>query len=291
MRCAVIARHRDEFPVRLMCRMLDVSVAGFYAYLRRPLSWRRVLDEVLMAHVRIAFAASHETYGAPRVLQELQAEGLPTSQKRVARLMREAGLQARPRRVRRLVTTDSNHAEPIAPNRLARQFAATEVGLNRVWLGDITYLPTREGPLYLAVVLDLSSRRCVGWAMRDTLEVDVVLSALRMAREERRPAPGLLFHSDRGSQYASGAYRAELAAHGMQASMSRKGNCYDNAVAESFFSTLEFELVMTADWPTRDAARTAVFEYLATWYNPKRRHSTLGYLSPVAYEEQLQVAA
>jgi len=291
MRCAVIARHRDEFPVRLMCRVLDVSVAGFYAYLRRPLSWRRVIDELLMAHVRIAFAASGDTYGAPRVLQELQSEGLPTSQKRVARLMREAGLQARPRRARRLSTTDSNHAEPIAPNLLARQFAVTEVALNQVWVGDITYLPTREGPLYLAAVLDLGSRRCVGWAMRDTLEVDVVLSALRMAREARCPAPGLLFHSDRGSQYASGAYRAELAAHGMQASMSRKGNCYDNAVAESFFSTLEFELVMTADWPTRDAARTAVFEYLEAWYNPKRRHSTLGYLSPAAYEEQLQVAA
>lgn len=291
MRCAVIARHRDEFPVRLMCRVLDVSVSGFYAYLQRPVSWRRVVDEVLMAQVRIAFAASDATYGAPRVLQELQAEGLPTSQKRVARLMREAGLQARPRRARRLVTTDSNHTEPIAPNLLARRFDVNGCGLNQVWVGDITYLPTREGPLYLAAVLDLGSRRCVGWAMRDTLDVDVVLSALRMARAARHPAPGLIFHSDRGSQYASGAYRAELAAHAMQASMSRKGNCYDNAVAESFFSTLEFELVMTADWPTRDEARIAVFEYLETWYNPTRRHSTLGYLSPAAYEEQLQLAA
>lgn len=292
MRCAVIARHRDEFPVRLMCRVLDVSVSGFYAYLQRPLSWRRVIDEVLMAHVRIAFAASGETYGAPRVLQELHAEGLPTSQKRVARLMREAGLRARPRRARRIATTDSMHTEPIAPNLIARQFDVTGVAVNRVWVGDITYLPTREGPLYLAAVLDLGSRRCVGWAMRDTLEVDLVLSALRMARAARRPAPSLIFHSDRGSQYASGAYRADLAAHGMQASMSRKGNCYDNAVAESFFSTLEFELVMTADWHTREEARTAVFEYVETWYNPRRRHSTLGYLSPAAYEEQLlQVAA
>lgn len=291
MKCAVIARHRDEFPVRLMCRVLDVSVSGFYAYLGRPLSWRRVIDELLMAHVRIAFAESRETYGAPRLLRELQADGLPTSQKRVARLMREAGLHARPRRRGRVPTTDSNHAEPIAPNALARQFDVNGVGVNRVWVGDITYLPTREGPLYLAAVLDLGSRRCVGWAMRDTMEVELVLSALRMARAARQPGPGLLFHSDRGSQYAAGVYRAELAAHGMQASMSRKGNCYDNAVAESFFSTLEFELVMTADWHTREEARTAVFAYLETWYNPKRRHSTLGYLSPAAYEEQLQVAA
>lgn len=291
MRCAVIARHRDEFPVRLMCRVLDVSVSGFYAYLRRPLAWRRVMDEVLMAHVRIAFAESGETYGAPRLLQELQAEGLPTSQKRVARLMREAGLRARPRRSRRLQTTDSNHAEPIAPNLLARQFDVHGVALNRVWVGDITYLPTREGPLYLAAVLDLGSRRCVGWAMRDTLEVELVLSALRMARAARRPAPGLIFHSDRGSQYAAAVYRAELAAHHMRASMSRTGNCYDNAVVESFFSTLEFELVMRTDWATREEARAAVFEYIETWYNPKRRHSTLGYLSPAAYEEQLRVAA
>lgn len=291
MRCAVIARHRDEFPVRLMCRVLEVSVSGFYAYLGRPLAWRRVIDEVLMAHVRIAFAESGETYGAPRILHALKAEGLPTSQKRVARLMSEAGLRARPRRGRRIQTTDSDHVEPIAPNRLARQFDVNGVGLNRVWVGDITYLPTREGPLYLAAVLDLGSRRCVGWAMRDTMEVDLVVSALRMAREARRPAPGLIFHSDRGSQYAASVYRAALAVDGMRASMSRKGNCYDNAVAESFFSTLEFELVMMADWHTREEARTAVFEYIETWYNPKRRHSTLGYLSPTAYEAQLQTAA
>jgi transposase InsO family protein len=205
--------------------------------------------------------------------------------------MREAGLRARPRRQRRIQTTDSNHAEPIAPNLLARRFDVNGVALNRVWVGDITYLPTREGPLYLAAVLDLGSRRCVGWAMRDTMEVDLVLSALRMARAARRPAPGLIFHSDRGSQYAAAAYRAELTAHQMRASMSRRGNCYDNAVVENFFSTLEFELVMRADWQTREEARAAVFEYLETWYNPKRRHSTLGYLSPAAYEEQLQVAA
>ena len=200
MRCAVIARHRGEFPVRLMCRVLDVSVAGFYAYLQRPETWRAMIDDVLMAHVRVAFAESGGTYGAPRIERELRAEGLPTSTKRVARLMREAGLVARPKSRPRVATTDSDHAEPIAPNRLGRQFDVQGVAVNRLWVGDITYVPTREGFLYLSTVLDLASRRCVGWAMRETLEVDVVLSALRMAREARRPAPGLIFHSDRGSQ-------------------------------------------------------------------------------------------
>ena len=286
MRYAVIARHRREFPVRLMCRVLEVAASGFYAYLRRPPSWRALIDEVLMVHVRIAFAESGETYGAPRVLQDLREAGLPTSTKRVARLMRAEGLVARPRKRRRIVTTDSQHGDPIAPNLLARRFDVNGVALNRVWVGDITYLPTREGPVYLATVLDLGSRRCVGWAMRDTMEVELVLSALRMARDARQPEPGLLFHSDRGSQYASAEYRTELAAHGMLASMSGTGDCYDNAVAESFFATLEFELLMKSDWQTRDEARRAIFRYIETWYNRKRRHSTLGYVSPATYEAQ-----
>lgn len=274
-----------------MCRVLEVAVSGFYAYLQRPLSWRAVIDELLMAHVRIAFAESGETYGAPRVLRELQAAGLPTSKKRVARLMRVEGLVARPKRGARVGTTNSAHAEPIAPNLLGRQFDVHGVAINRVWVGDITYIPTREGHLYLATVLDLGSRRCVGWAMRDTMEVELVRSALRMARETRRPAPGLIFHSDRGSQYASHEYRNELAAHGILASMSAKGDCWDNAVAESFFATLEFELVMRHDWRTREDARRAIFQYIEGWYNRRRRHSTLGYVSPVAYEEQLATAA
>jgi len=274
-----------------MCRVLEVSVAGFYAYRKRPESWRAVIDDVLMAHIRVAFAESGETYGAPRVLQELREAGLPTSTKRVARLMRADGLVARPRKRGRVVTTDSNHADPIAPNRLARQFDVHGVALNQVWVGDITYIPTREGFLYLATVLDLGSRRCVGWAMRNTMEVELVTSALRMAREARHPAPGLIFHSDRGSQYASEAYRTELTAHGMLASMSGKGDCYDNAVAESFFATLEFELIMKHDWHAREEARRSIFQYIETWYNRKRRHSTLGYISPVVYEAQLQVAA
>ncbi len=291
MRYAVITRHRGEFEVRLMCRVLEVSPSGYYASRKRPPSWHALIDELLMAHVRIAHRESGETYGAPRVHQELQAEGLPVSPKRVARLMREEGLVARQPKRRRVSTTDSNHGDPIAPNLLARQFNVHGVAVNRVWVSDITYIPTREGWLYLATVLDLGSRRCVGWAMREEMEVELTLSALRMARDARRPAPGLIHHSDRGSQYAAGAYRAELAAHGMIASMSGKGDCYDNAVAESFFATIEFELIMKNDWETKADARRAIFRYIETWYNRKRRHSTLGYISPVAYEEQLQAAA
>jgi transposase InsO family protein len=274
-----------------MCRVLEVSPSGYYASLKRPPSWHALIDEVLMARVRIIHEESNETYGAPRVHRELQAEGLPASPKRVARLMRAEGLVARPRKRHRVSTTDSNHDHPIAPNVLDREFDVNGVGLNRVWVADITYIPTREGTFYLATVLDLGSRRCVGWAMRDTLEVELALSALRMARTARVPEPGLIHHSDRGSQYTSEDYRAELAAHGMVASMSGKGDCYDNAVVESFFSTLEFELLMQNDWHTRDDARRAIFRYIETWYNRKRRHSTLGYLSPAEYEQQLLVAA
>jgi len=274
-----------------MCRVLEVSPSGYYASRKRSPSWHALIDELLMARVRIIHAESNETYGAPRVHRELQAEGLPASPKRVARLMREEGLVARPRKRQRVSTTDSNHDNPIAPNLLAREFDVNGVGINRVWVADITYIPTREGMLYLATVLDLGSRRCVGWAMRDTLEVELALSALRMARAARAPGPGLIHHSDRGSQYTSGDYRTELTAHGMIASMSGKGDCYDNAVAESFFSTLEFELLMKNDWSTREDARRAIFRYIETWYNRRRRHSTLGYVSPAEYEQHLQMAA
>ena len=291
MRYAVITRHRGEFEVRLMCRVLEVSPSGYYVSLKRPASWHALVDELLMAHVRIAHAESGDTYGAPRVQRELQAAGLPVSTKRVARLMQRDGLVARAPKRYRVSTTNSNHSDPIAPNLLARQFDVNGVGINRVWVSDLTYIPTREGMLYLATVLDLGSRRCVGWAMRDDMETELALSALRMAREARRPGPGLILHSDRGSQFAAREYRAELAAHGMIASMSRKGDCYDNAVAESFFATLEFELILQSDWHTREEARRAIFRYIETWYNRKRRHSTLGYISPAEYEAQLQEAA
>jgi len=272
--------------VRLMCRVLAVSPAGFYAAQRRSSSARVQRDQVLRLQVRAAHTKSRRTYGAPRIHAELRAQG-PVAKKRVARLMREDGLVGR--RPRRWVrTTDSRHAQPVAPNVLDRRFGVDQVpGPDRVWVSDLTYVPTREGWLYLAIVLELASRRVVGWAMRETLDADLALAALRMALADRRPAPGLLHHSDRGSQYACGAYRALLAAHAIAASMSKKGDCWDNAVAESFFATLETEVIMEAAWPTRAAARQAIFAYIETWYNRERRHSSLGYRSPVEYERDV----
>lgn len=287
MKFACIVRHRGEFPVRLMCRVLTVSPSGFYAAQRRAPSARAVRDQTLRLKVRTAHAKSRRRYGAPRVHAELQAQGEPVSRKRIARLMREDGLVGR--RPRRFVrTTQSRPADPIAPNVLDRQFGVeTMAQPNRAWVSDITYIPTREGWLFLAIVLELASRRVVGWAMRETLEEDLALAALRMALAARRPGPGLLHHSDRGSQYTGGAYRKLLATHRMVTSMSKKGDCWDNAVAESFFATLEIELRLEADWLTRDAARAAIFEYIETWYNRERRHSSLGYRSPVAYEAEV----
>jgi len=269
-----------------MCRVLQVSKAGYYAWVQRPQSARGVEDEALVQRIRTVHAASRSTYGSPRVHAELVAQGEQSSVHRVARLMRGAGVRARtPRRFR--VTTESAHTHPIAPNVLDRQFAVEAVpALNTVWVGDMTYLATREGWLYLAIVLDLASRRVVGWAMRHTLEGALTRDALEMALAGRQPGAGVLHHTDRGSQYAAGAYQALLAAQAMTCSMSRVGNCWDNAVAESFFATLKRELADHADWATRDLARTAVFEYIEVWYNRQRRHSSLGYLSPAAYELQ-----
>jgi transposase InsO family protein len=283
-----MARHQTEYAVRLMARILGVSPSGFYTWCRRPPCQRSIADEMLIARVRIAHAASDETYGAPRVHRDLRAEGLRVGKKRVARLMRAEGLVGQRRKAGRVRTTDSTHPHPIAPNRLERRFDVHGMpGLDRVWVSDLTYVPTAEGWLYLAVVLDLASRRVVGWAMRPSLEGGLARSALEMALTARRPAPGLLHHSDRGVQYACADYRALLTAHGIEASMSRKGDCWDNAVAESFFATLELELIARHRWVTRAAARQAIFHYIETWYNPRRRHSTLGYVSPAAYERQL----
>jgi len=288
---ACMARHVDEYDVRLMGEVLDVSPSGFYAWRKRPPSERAIADERLLLNIRIAHAKSDGDYGAPRVQRELNDEDIHVGTKRVARLMRRDGLRGRAPRRRRPRTTDSAHAHPIAPNLLAREFDVNGVALNRVWVSDITYVPTQEGWLYLATVLDLASRRCVGWAMRETLEPELAVSALEMAITTRRPAPGLIHHSDRGCQYACADYRAVLEQHGMIASMSRKGNCWDNAVAESFFATLELELIMKHRWTTRDDARRAIFRYIETWYNRERRHSTLDYVSPAQYEEQLRNAA
>jgi putative transposase len=284
VRHACIRRHEGAYTVALMCRVLRVSRAGYYAWRRRVPAARVVADAALTTAIEVVHTTSRCTYGSPRVHAELRAQGTRVGRKRIARLMRRAGLVARPRR-RFVVTTASTHAHPIAANQLDRQFAVGVIGgPDRVWASDLTYLPTREGWLYLAVVLDLGSRRVVGWAMRHTLEQGVTLEALAMALAHRRPGRGVLHHSDRGSQYAAGAYRAELAAHGMGCSMSRTGDCWDNAVAESFFATLKTELVAGAHWPTREAARAAVFEYIEVWYNRQRRHSSLGYVPPAVYE-------
>ena len=288
-RYAAIRAHRGQFPVRLMCEALEVSVSGLNAARRRAAtpSPRAAADERVRVHVRAAHRKSRGRYGAPRVHRELRDAGVRVARKRVARLMREDGLAGRRAR-RRVRTTDSRHAEPVAPNLLERRFGVdAHPAPNAAWCGDLTYVPTREGWLFLSVLLDLSSRRVVGWATCDTLATDGPLAALGMALATRRPPPGLIAHSDRGCQYASREYRAALAAHGLVQSMSRKGDCWDNAVAESFFSTLEHELLAGVTFATRAEARRALAEFVA-WYNRERRHSTLGYTSPMQYEAQYE---
>jgi putative transposase len=284
---ACIARHRGEYPVRLMCRLLAVSPAGFYAAQRRPLSQRARTDRRLTLEIRAIHRAVSQRYGAPKIHQELRAQGRRCGRKRVARLMRAAGLRAQ--RVRRYrVTTQSGHGRPVAANHLARRFApAAYRERDQAWAADITYLATREGWLYLAVVLDVASRRVIGWAVSSQLTDALTLGALRRALALRHPAVGALHHSDRGVQYASAAYQALLAASGLRSSMSRPGNCWDNAVVESFFATLKTELVAAARWPSRAAAQRDLQRFIDLWYNHQRRHASLGYRTPVQYERDL----
>jgi len=286
MRFCFIEDHRNAYPVRAMCAVLEVSPSGYYAWRGRTESVRRVADRGLAADIRRIHADNRAVYGSPRVKAALRAEGIRIGVNRVARLMRHHGIQGRyKRRVPR--TTDSNHTHSIAPNLLDRQFTAAAP--NQVWLADITYVPTAEGWLYLAVVLDLFARRVVGWAMSETMPQQLTIDALRMAIARRRPAPGLLHHSDRGSQYAAHAYRRLLAENGMRCSMSRKGNCWDNAPMESFFGSMKTELDNDEiAFETRQQARVAVFGFLETFYNRRRLHSAIGYRSPDEYE---QVAA
>jgi putative transposase len=281
---AFIAVEKATFPVGLLCRTLGVSRAGFYAWQGRPPAARSVADDRLGLEVAAIHAESRQRYGSPRIHAELGARGCRTSRKRVARLMRQRGLVARRRRRFRVTTTDSRHEFPVAPNLLARQFEQPAPDV--AWVTDITYIPTGDGWLYLAVILDLCSRFAVGWAMSAHITRELTLEALGMALARRRPAPGLLHHSDRGSQYASGDYQKALEGQGIVCSMSGRGDCWDNAVAESFFATLKVELVYDAEWDTRAEARAALFEYIEGFYNGQRRHSTLGYLSPRAFEMQ-----
>ena len=270
-----------------MCRVLGVSRSGYYASRSRPPSEAKTENEKLTTVIRKIHRESRGTYGSPRVHAELRSRGQVVNRKRIARLMSENGIHGqRPRRLRR--TTDSEHSLPVAANDLDRRFDVRSP--NTVWASDITYVPTLQGWLYLAVVVDLHSRRVVGWSMADHMRTELVEAALSMAIGNRVPPTELVHHSDRGSQYASFRYQKLLESHGMRCSMSRRGNCYDNAVVESFFGTLKTELVHRSTWSTRDEARAAIHDYIELFYNRKRRHSALGYVSPAEYEANCQAA-
>jgi putative transposase len=285
MRFGFIEQHARTYPVRLMCRVLGVSASGYYAWRSRPESPRAVANRDLLERIRRIHVAHHGRYGSPRMHAALRAQGDQASRGRVERLMRRHGIRALARRRFRPTTTDSRHQLPIAPNLLQQKFMASVP--NRVWLADITYIPTGEGWLYLAAVLDLATRKVVGWAMRDHMRTELTLGALIMAIQRQRPGSGLLHHSDRGSQYAAEAYSRQLALVKAKPSMSRTGCCYDNAPMESFFHSLKVELVHQRHWTTRDEARRDLFGYIEGYYNRQRIHSALGYLTPEQAERQM----
>ena len=277
---------QDSYPVSDLCESFDVSRAGFYSWRQRGPSERDRADEALGEQIGTLFSRHRRTYGSPRLHRALRRAGHACGRHRVARLMRAGGLAGRVRGRRRPGTTDSDHDQPIAPNRLGQRETPVKRP-DEVWAADITYVPTGEGWLYLAGVLDLASRRVVGWAMGKSLETSLPMDALQMALRQRQPAAGLLHHSDRGSQYASEAYREHLAAWQATPSMSRKGNCYDNAAMESFWSTLKEELVHRTHFESRAQAAGAIFDYIETFYNRERLHSALGFMSPAEFEKQI----
>jgi putative transposase len=274
--------HQGRYHVSMMCKYLDVSKAGYYAWRRRKQSNRRKADANLLKTIRLIHVQSRTHYGRPRIHRDLKDLGVRTSSKRISRLMRFAGIKGK-KRCRSRVSSYPAGTIPAAPNVLSRQFAVSQP--NRAWVTDITYFPTKEGWLYLAVVIDCYSRRVVGWSMDSRIDAALALRALKMALRTR-PYTDLILHSDRGSQFACRDYAQFLDNCGITASMSRKGNCWDNAVAESFFASIKVELKPENVWSTRAEARTAIFDYIETWYNPQRRHSTNGYLSPVTYENR-----
>lgn len=282
MRFRFIEDRRADYPVRVLCDVLGVSPAGYYAWRTRPQSRRSAANRDLVGDIQQVHREALGRYGSPRIHAELQAQGRGASRGRIERLMRRHGIRAIMARPRRVRTTDSRHDFPIAPNLLARNFTATAP--NRIWLADITYVETDQGWLYLATVLDLYSRKIVGWAMCDHLRTDLPLAALRMAISAQRPDAGLIHHSDRGVQYASMEYRKVIQFAGFQASMSRKGDCYDNAPMESFFHTLKTELVHHRKYATPAEAARDIFSYIEGFYNRTRRHSAIGYISPIEME-------
>ena len=281
VRYRFIEDHRGQYPLASMCRVLGVSTSGFYRWKKNPGSSREKENLRLVTHIKAVHKESRKTYGSPRIHAELRSRGIRCGKNRVARLMKQKGIQARHRRKFK-ATTDSNHHLPVHDNLLNRTFDVDSP--NSSWVADITYIWTREGWLYLAVILDLFSRRIIGWSMKERLEKQLVMGALLMALGHRKPVGGVLHHSDRGSQYASKEYQALLKQAGISCSMSRKANCWDNAVVESFFSTLKREWVQGKRYRTRSEARADIFYFIETWYNRKRRHSTLGYLSPAEFE-------
>jgi len=283
MRYQFIQDHQNEFPLERMCKVLSVSASGYYAWQTRPVSQQAQANEKLLPMIRAIHSRSRKTYGSPRVHAELIADGLKVGKNRIARLMRRENLRGQ-RKKKQPRTTNSQHSHPVAPNRLNREFQASRP--NEKWLADITYIPTAEGWLYLAVVLDLFSRKIVGWAFAATLESNLVEQAFCMAVQNRTTITGLLHHSDRGSQYAGDPYQRLLSDQQIQVSMSRTGNCYDNAPMESFFSTLKCEHVHFQNYRTRQEAQTDIFAYILGFYNRQRRHSSLGYLSPEEFERR-----
>ncbi len=288
MRYSFIEAHRPMWRLQMMCRVLRVSKSGYFAWRDGRESPRRCRDRALTVQIKAIHEESRRTYGSPRVHHELKNQGIEVGKKRVERLMKTAGIAVLPRR-RFVTTTDSNHDLPIAPNLLEQDFTASAP--NQRWVTDITYIPTDEGWLYLASIMDLYSRNIDGWAMQPSMHINLFLNSLAMAVSDRQPAPGLIHHSDRGSQYASEEYRRALSDCGLVASMSRSGCCYDNAAAESFWHTLKNELIHRTHFQTRAAASQAIFEYIEVFYNRVRLHTTIGNLSPVDFELQRSKAA
>jgi transposase InsO family protein len=278
MRFRQIEDHREVWPVRVMCAALSVSPSGYYAWRSRPPSLRKIANRELLGNIQRVHAHHRGRYGAPRIHAELRAEGQIVGRKRIERVMRQHGIRARAPCRYRVCTTDSKHSLPVAPNLLDQNFVADRP--NQVWLADITYIATGEGWLYLAAILDLFTRKVVGWAMRDHMRAELTIAALTMAIQRRRPGVGLIHHSDRGSQYAAGDYRDILHAATIIQSMSRKANCWDNAPMESFFGTLKTELVHQREYLDRDAARRDLFAYIEGYYNRQRIHSAIGYITP-----------
>jgi len=283
MRYLCIDRCRNQYPIRMMCRVLKVSKSGYYAWRTRPESARAKTDRELTRVIRRLHGESNGVYGSPKIRADLKDEGYHYGRHKVARLMRIAGLRGCPKR-RFKVTTKRDPSHPVANNLLAQDFATDAP--NQRWVADITYLATNQGWLYLAVVMDLYSRRIVGWSMNRWINRHLVIDALRMALDARQPAGALIHHSDRGAQYTSDDFRDELDKHGIQCSMSGRGNCYDNAVVESFFGLLKRERVNRVRYRTRDEAKADVFDYIEVFYNRKRRHGYLGNISPAAFEKQ-----